>query len=213
MVSRMYSRDIPMILMTVSVIVVLADYYIASTTLRDVSTNLQNWGSLLIAFTVYVACGMTLMNNINQFNKRAENWYFAGLMPVIFIVYTIFGLIVTPSDINYAFVVNNVVNVIYGTLSSTTAFFSVSAAYRAFRARNWNAVIMLTIFLVTVFGNMSLGMAMFPGIDALRDWINTIPASAGLRALVITSCVGLIGFGIRMILGHEKGYFGGGSES
>jgi hypothetical protein len=101
---------------------------------------------------------------------------------------------------------------------STLAFFVSSAAYRAFRAKNREATILLIAAFVILLGRTPLGHTLttwipdflsFLKVPWLFEKILAYPNTAGQRAILIGIALGIISNSLRLILGVERGYLGG----
>jgi hypothetical protein len=93
------------------------------------------------------------------------------------------------------------------------SFYVASAAYRAFRAKNLDAGILLVAAIVVMlgripFGDMLSGGAMTP----LSEWLMTIPNTAAQRGIIIGAALGAASMSIRIILGIERTYLGSGQD-
>ena len=103
------------------------------------------------------------------------------------------------------------------TMFSLLAFFIASAAFRAFRARNLEATLMLVAACAVILGltppfvhawnTLAPAMPGFP--TALKDWILDVPNMASRRAIVLGIGLGAIAQSFRIILGLERTYLGG----
>jgi hypothetical protein len=101
------------------------------------------------------------------------------------------------------------------TMFATLAFYIASAAYRAFRARNAEATILLLTATLVMLWRVPIGEAflnLFPGdVPAI---INTyIMNGANLavqRGIIIGAALGAAAMSLRIILGIERTYMGKG---
>lgn len=95
------------------------------------------------------------------------------------------------------------------TMFALLAFFISSAAYRAFRARNLLASLLLFAALVVMlrfnpyipFGEM---------VSDTSNWLMNVPNLAAQRAMVIGIGLGIVATAMKVILGIERGYMGRG---
>jgi hypothetical protein len=103
------------------------------------------------------------------------------------------------------------------TMYSLLAFFVASASYRAFRAKNREATILLVASFVILLGRTQLG---FLATSWLPDWLSlaeipnlaifvmTSPNMAGQRAIMIGIALGVAAMSLRLLLGIERSYLG-----
>ncbi len=99
---------------------------------------------------------------------------------------------------------------IMATMFSLLAFFIASAAYRAFRARNLLASLLLIAALIVMLrftpglGDLSLY------INKTSAWLMNVPNLAAQRAIVMGVGLGIVATAMKVILGIERGYMGKG---
>jgi hypothetical protein len=101
---------------------------------------------------------------------------------------------------------------------SLLAFFIASAAYRAFVGRNFESSLLLIASVLVMLGNTSIGAFLTSGLPQflsflhlpnISEFIMTYPTTAGQRAIMIGTGLGIIGSSLRIILGIERSYLGG----
>ncbi len=103
------------------------------------------------------------------------------------------------------------------TMFSLLAFFIASAAFRAFRARNAEATLMLVAACLVMLGLTppfvelwNTSVPALPGFPtAVKDWILDTPNMASRRAILLGVGLGAIAQSFRIILGLERTYLGG----
>lgn len=88
------------------------------------------------------------------------------------------------------------------------AFFVASAAFRAFRARNAEAALLLFSAILVMLGRAPLGRTLWDGFPEISQWLIDIPNNAGRRAIMMGAAVGAIATGLRVIVGLERSHLG-----
>jgi hypothetical protein len=106
---------------------------------------------------------------------------------------------------------------ILATMFSLLAFFIASAAYRAFRARNVLATLLLLAALTVMvrfnpyWWPLSVIFPDFPEYTSkFANWFMNVPNLAAQRAIVIGVGLGIVATALKVILGIERGYMGKG---
>ena len=94
------------------------------------------------------------------------------------------------------------------TMFALLAFFITSASYRAFRARNLLATLLLISALIVM-------LRFTPGpwgeyLAKTSSWVMNVPNLAAQRAIVIGIGLGIVATALKVILGIERGYMGKG---
>ena len=95
---------------------------------------------------------------------------------------------------------------------SILAFFITAAAYRAFRARNIEAALILISGTIVVMSNAPLFTSAFPFFIDMKNWIFDVPNASTMRAVTMGAALGAIALAVRMLMGIERGYLRGGGE-
>jgi hypothetical protein len=91
------------------------------------------------------------------------------------------------------------------------AFYVASAAYRAFRARNLEATILLIAAIVVMMGRIPFGDMLTGGnMTPVSEWLMDKPNAAAQRGIIIGAALGAASMSIRVILGIETTYLGKG---
>ena len=99
------------------------------------------------------------------------------------------------------------------------AFYVASAAYRAFRARNVESVLLLGTAFIILLGRTFLGTLLtaplphegfwsFFDIPKLTGWIMSVMNTAGNRAIMIGVALGVAGTSLKVLLGIDRSYLG-----
>ncbi|MDF1544798.1 MAG: hypothetical protein P1R58_06805 [bacterium] len=97
------------------------------------------------------------------------------------------------------------------TMFALLAFFIASAAYRAFRARNLLASLLLIAALIVMLRFNPWLAAVYGDFGArLSNWLMNVPNMAAQRAIVIGVGLGIVATALKVILGIERGYMGKG---
>lgn len=115
-----------------------------------------------------------------------------------------------PQGRAYTWVYNHVFDPCNSTMFALLAFFIASAAFRAFRARNTEAALLLGAAIIIMLGRAPIGRAMSDSLPLIADWILDVPNNAGRRAIMMGSALGAIATGLRIILGLERSHLGAG---
>ena len=101
------------------------------------------------------------------------------------------------------------------TMFSLLAFFIASAAFRAFRARSFEATALLISGCIVMIGRVSLGEVLaIPGTDisftSVAGWILNNPNTAAQRGILLGVVLSQVAISLRIMFGIERTYMGGG---
>jgi hypothetical protein len=107
------------------------------------------------------------------------------------------------------------------TMFALLAFYVASASYRAFRAKNLEATVLLAAAFVILLGRTFVGWVLtswipdrwaFLRIPEFATWIMIVPNLAGQRAIMIGIALGIVSTSLKLILGIERSYLGADNE-
>lgn len=202
-------REGPIGLMAVVMIALIATYYFDIPGGSGITSFLQQSGNIVAA----AALGLGFINLLIIHGKRIMNqgkdWIFSVWLLLIMIAYYIVGLMPPlAGSPTFKWVFDNAYGPLSSTMYSMVTFFITSAAFRAFRARNVEAGILLITGTFVMLTNAPLGEAIWPGFGTIGRWFLDVPTTAGMRVLLISSVLGAVALGIRAMLGRESRILG-----
>lgn len=197
--------------------------------LGDLERTFTLWFDIIAVFAFFLGGGNLIRVHIDKLRSRKRDWPFSIVTLLGFSLMLTAGLfkINNPGDISSAVdapgslfydIFNSVVIPLSSTMYSLLAFFVASASYRAFRAKNREATLLLIAAFVILLGRTPFGMmvtgwipdsASILQIPNLAIWIMKSPNLAGQRAIMIGIGLGVISMSLRLILGIERSYLGG----
>jgi hypothetical protein len=96
------------------------------------------------------------------------------------------------------------------TIFSILAFFIASAAYRTFRARNFNAFMLLVAAVIVMFANVTISELVPLGFGWMKRFVMGYPNLAVKRAIMLGISLGAIAQSLRILFGIERSYLGAG---
>jgi len=106
---------------------------------------------------------------------------------------------------------DHVITPCLSTMFALLAFFISSAAYRAFRARNLLASLLLASALIVMLRFFPyFGDFIGTRVNDTSNWLMNVPNLAAQRAMAIGIGLGIVATAMKVILGIERGYMGRG---
>ena len=102
------------------------------------------------------------------------------------------------------------------TTFALLAFYVASAAFRAFRAKNLEATLLLVTALIILFrATMFAGAVQVPlpggtylGMDRIYAFVMSVFNTAGNRAIMIGIALGIASTSLKVLLGIDRSYLG-----
>lgn len=206
-------NDLPRLITLVVGVVVLADKFFAFDPLHGLSTWFLQYGVLFAAFAMILGAANLLRVSAHKIRAKKQHWQYNYVLMIAIIGYTLLGLFAGTKNPLYLSIYNSVYVPAQATIISFMAFWLASACYRAFRARNLQAVILLVAGVTVMLGKIGIGSVIWEALPGIAGWIQNVPQSAVMRSLGVGIAIGMVGVGLRTIVGIERGFVGGGDES
>ena len=211
-------RTIPLILTFLVGIFMLAEVFIPSWRYRVAFTYVQEWGIVLVAGAYLMGLINLLQINLPIIRDRGADWPYKVVLILGLVITLVVGFMsgVHRSDpgSGFYFITHYFFDPLNATMFSLLAFFIASAAFRAFRARNVEATLLLITAMFLMFARIpwgeSFSEAVFGGpyLANIREWLLEVPNVAAKRAILIGSALGAVATGLRVILGLDRSHLG-----
>lgn len=193
--------------------VVLAMFFKGVKWLVAWKTILDSWFQIVSAWAVGLGVINLVQIHGKNVSQRRPGYVKSGFLIVCMFAMMVFGLFFAKNstDRNWSWFYANVLSPMSSTVYSTFGLFTASAAYRTFRARNAEATVLIVCALIVMIGSVPVGRVLLGSwITTVRDWFQNVPAAAGMRGLQVGAVIGGMATALRMLLGIERGYLGGG---
>lgn len=197
------------------------------------------WVIIVSGFTLVLGVFSIVRVNARAVAQRREGWFyklltvisvFAMAIPAMLpvsrdsvggkIVFSILpqswgSLFGTGRDSIYDWLFNYLDSPMMETMFAMLAFYIASAAYRAFRARNAEASLLLLTAVLVMLWRVPMGEAFLRLFsDSLPDYINAFVMNgfnmSVQRGIIIGAALGAASMSLRIILGIERTYMGKG---
>ncbi|KPK72564.1 hypothetical protein AMJ87_04385 [candidate division WOR_3 bacterium SM23_60] len=218
-------RTFPLVLVFVFGILGILPFIIPHPVVQNTNDFLLNvFLKILLAFALVLGLGSLLKVHMDKIKRKRENWQYSWVLIGTFIVTSIIGLFggvdgsgILPTHIgSFSFdiwtIYNNVEVPLGATMFALLAFFMASAAYRAFRARSFEATLLLISAFIVMIGVLPLGNRISPYIPSFAQWIMDVPNVAGQRGIQFGVALGAMATALKIILGIERSWLGGGGS-
>lgn len=213
-------RQIPLILCFVFGVVMLLTQFSPHSLSQGVYEEILNWARIITPFALVFSTITLLQTHITRIRRKTEHWQYSFIVFIGIFIMVVIGLPFGPQHPWFEWLFNNVQLPMDATMFSLLAFFIASAAYRAFRARNVEASLLLITAVIVMLGNVPIGeliwntiLSWTPWTDGsswMKQWILDNPNLSARRGIILGVSLGVISQSIRIILGIERSYLGGG---
>jgi len=199
----------PLIVTFLTGATLIAIFFIPHHLAQKLQSTLLEWAAVVYAFALILGSMSLWAVHQRKIKARGTGWPFSLVTLGALVVMTTGGVF---QGIEEGTVVNWLYNAANSPLASTMfsllAFFIASAAFRAFRARNTEATLLLLTAIVMMFGRVSIGEYVWSGFPAVTEWLLDVPNLAAKRAIAIGIGLGAVSTALKIILGIERSYLG-----
>lgn len=195
----------------------------------------EKWFMILAAIAFVIGGTNLFLHHLKQISQQTAGWGFSAVTLIAFTVTTVVGLLkmgvpATEAYPNHAWsgsyqeegsafwwLYEYVMTPVIATMFSLLAFYVASAAYRAFRAKNLEAAVLLGTAFIVLLGRTYAGTKMTSWVpqdfEALTfsgatGVIMAVFTTAGQRAIMIGIALGIAAISLRVILGLDRSYLG-----
>lgn len=177
---------------------------------------LDNALIIVASFALPLGAVNVIMINASKISGRRKGWPYSIVILVGLVTMGLVGVLGAyrqDSLGQFKYMFENMVSPLQSTMFALLSFYVASAAYRAFRAKNLDAGILLVAAIVVMLGRIPFGDMLSGGtMTPLSEWLMTIPNAAAQRGIIIGAALGAASMSIRIILGIETTYLGSGHD-
>ena len=202
-------RSGPLILTFLVGTALIVLFFIPNYKAQTVNAKLLEWATVIYAFALILGSISLWNTHARKIRQKSEGWLYSIVTLVALVAVTVLGVW---QGVGEGTLVNRIYNMVNSPLASTMfallAFFIASAAFRAFRARNVEATLLLVTAILMMIGRVSIGEFIWKGFPGFTEWLLDVPNLAAKRAIAIGVGLGAVSIGLKIILGIERGYLG-----
>ena len=181
--------------------------------LKGFLNTMLDWMAIIGSFALALGVSSLTRHHMTKIRRKHKDMFFSYVTFVTMLFMMIIGFIgyFQPESL-YQSLFGNMYNYVRVPLDASMfallAFFITSAAYRAFRARTWLATVLLMAGVVVMMGRVAFGPFMI--FNDITAWLMKVPTTAAMRGLTIGIGLGIVATSIKIVLGIERSYLGGG---
>lgn len=225
---------IPLAIASLFGLLMIAGYFVPP--VAFLQEKAQEWFLIVSAIAFFIGGANLALYHLRKISDRDAGWGYSVITLAAFAITVVVGTLkvgVPPAtefpnapwsgryqEEGSAFwwLYEYVMQPITSTMFALLAFYVASAAFRAFRAKNAEAVVLLaTAFIVLLSQTEEPLRALLTGATPQRDqlilsepaqWIRSIFNKAGQRAIVIGIAMGVAATSLRVLLGRDRSYLG-----
>jgi hypothetical protein len=204
-------RKLPQAVCALFGLLLFALYFSRHATARAINGFILNeYWQIIFAFTLLVGVGSFVKVNLKAIQRGEDRSYrtvsIIGLvtMPILALIWGVAG------DSPFMWMFDNVQVPMQATVFALLAFFVASASFRGFRARSLPATILLVSALLALLSRSDVGGLVSDHLSPVADWIRNNPSMSARRAILIGIGLGSLTTSLRVLVGIERTWLGGG---
>jgi hypothetical protein len=212
-------RGIPLLITGVVGAGFLIQYFIPHSPFDRMTQWFSDWFAIVQACAIVLGALNLLKISTQKIIRQKPDWGYAAVIIGSFLLIVVVGFVEGQGFREPGTYFDALYNYVYAPCNSTMfailAFFVASASYRAFRARNLEATLLLLAAFFVMLGRVPVGYAITEfmpvgyRLSDLASWIMNFPQTAGQRAVMIGIGLGIVSTSLRVILGIERTHLGG----
>jgi len=224
---------VPLIISLVVGLLMIGEFFIPHWRYHLLTENLLEWGVILVAGAYFLGLINLVQVNLPKILERAPDWQYKVVMMVGMVTTLIAGFSGGYKRLEdgyaYRWIYDAILTPLTATMFALLAFYIASAAFRAFRARNLDATILLSAAIIVMVARVPAGEALGQAISGaisgvlgdwtliflpenflpqFMNWLMDVPNIAARRAIFIGAALGAVATGLRIILGIERSHLG-----
>ncbi|TMQ59814.1 MAG: hypothetical protein E6K76_03670 [Candidatus Eisenbacteria bacterium] len=203
-------REIPRLISMAAGIFVLIGFFVPHPAIRTTYDDIQQWVIIVVAFTYVLGMANVMRINLKQIGARSRDWpYKVALVAGVLITMAVGfseGTKYLNDGTRFSWIYNTFYSAMSATMFSLLAFFIASAAFRAFRVRTFEALLLAVAAFILMLGRVPIGNAIHPILPQAAEWLMNVPQNAAKRGILMGAALGVMATGFRIILGIERTY-------
>lgn len=220
-----FKRQLPMIIVSVIGLLLIVSYFSPVPFFQGMFTGANEWYQIIANFALVIGVFSLMRAHYVKIKRKEAGYGYSVVMYICLIFMTVAGLFLhrnIKSGGVFMWTFKWVNTPLTMTTFSLLAFYIASAAYRAFRARSFDATVMLAGALILMIGRVPIGAMLsdyihqhivmtqgIPGLPEMAGWLLSVPAMAARRAIFLGLAVGVVATSLRILFGIERTYMGG----
>ena len=209
--SVLYRRQIPLALTIFIVLVIIIKCFFPNPVVNYWSVMFQQWSSLATAVSIGLGIIALLSFHIPRIIKMENEpirfqWFYSLSTVAIMLIFIVVGIGLGSGSPQYSWLFSVWYAPISGLICFVSAFYSVTAVYRAFKIRSLEGAFLIIPALLIFLYDAPLGVFLFPPLGPIGVYLFTVITASAYRAGLLCVGLGMVFIMIRTVLGEERGY-------
>lgn len=206
-------RAVPITITFLTGFFLIVSFFVPHEPFGELEQRLLVWFSIVSGFAMLLGVDSLIRSHARKVTRRRGGWGHSAVLLVGLAITVVLGIIGftrygSPFHMLSPFMYLYTYSIVplQATMFALLAFFIASASYRAFRARNTVATLLLVSAVIVMLGRVPIGAAISHFFPAAQEWIMDWPQLAAKRGIQIGAALGAVSMALRIILGIERSY-------
>jgi hypothetical protein len=166
--------------------------------------------SITIAVTIIIGIFNLLTVHGGRVRRRGPGWGYSLILVISTLLIILLTILERAGVLNSSpalttILLEQVQVAIESSLAGLLLFALVYGAYRTLRKRVSGWGLLFSVVLLVMLAG-ALPLANLAPVAALRDWLMTVPVSAGARGILLGIALATVVTGIRVLIGQDRSY-------
>lgn len=206
-------RTVPLVITFLTAFFLVVSFFVPHEPFGELEQRMLVWFAIVSGFTMLLGVDSLFRSHLRKVVRGNDGrWHSLALLLslLVTLVVGIIGFMRFGSPFHmqspFMFVYTYGIVPLQGTMFALLAFYIASASYRAFRARNTVATLLLVSAVIVMLGRVPIGAAISQFFPVAQEWIMDIPQLAAKRGIQIGAALGAVSMSLRIMLGIERSY-------
>jgi len=167
-------REIPLILTAIVGLTFVIQFFVPHSPMGFLTDMFSDWFSIVAAAAIWLGALNLMRVSLEKIYKKDKDRFFSAITIASFLLIVIIGFFFSGGrsfqepGTRFDWLYINIYTPLMATMFALLAFFVASASYRAFRARNAQATVLLLAAFIVMVGRTPFG-----------DWLSSMPIPIG----------------------------------
>ncbi len=218
---------VPLAITFITGTIIIITFFIPHKPFGDLEQRFLVWYAIVWGFTLILGLKSLVEYHLKKIYQRRKGYGYSFVLLAGLIVSITTGIISwirfgnpMETQSSFMYLYKHFVIPLQSTMFALLDFFIASASYRAFRAHNFAATLLLLSAVMVMLGRVPLGQWIWNGIVSIvnphlkgmpvlakvAEWIMNVPQTAAKRGIFIGTYLGGVAMSMRVILGLERTY-------
>ena len=212
--SQTIRRDVPLLMTLVFGLTMFIDWFFDIPTVTIVSSTMRSFMTVLSAFVMLLGAinllrlyGGRIVSDVRRKDYSIVDIFLNGWLIAVLMAFVIVGAW-DHTSVQYQWLYDYIQIPCRATMYACILWYLIPGCYRFLRARSAEAAFITLAAFIGLMANTPMWNVLTPWIRDINVWIQTNVTTSAYRGILIGAGFGMLGVGLRTILGFETGYLG-----